>query len=289
MRLRLEGVVEGAEEVKKERDDARSRLRYELVERDRVIAALRSEIASRDAVAAGEVGSTSRDLEVERQMDEVRLEAAKELNLVNDQLAGQADTISHLREHHRAVREELAAVSLSAQQQHHAFDLELVDAHAEVARLREELIEMERNRTATQDDLDETQERLEAVEQEMDRLVDEGRIKDDKLQLQSAAWEEHQSGMAQLMESIVKNESDAASKTRALKAAEEELAALRSETNVLIEDRDRRLTEAETSLSSRIAKNEALVDECNRLKESIHHLRRQSADREGKHVSRSRS
>lgn len=273
-------AVEEKETLVREKEEARRRTREEALERERVIAMLREEVAVMAAARSGGE-EKERDEEVERRVEQARSDVRQEVELVREQLDECEATIVTLREENRTLHSSLASLTANSTQQRQALDLALIDARSDLARLQEDLTSTQRAKSAVDEELATTQERLEAIEVELDRLGDEARLKDDKLALQTSAWEEHQAGMARLMESVSKMEEEGQVKTLEVAQLKEELRQAKEEAETLLEDRDRRLTESETALSSRIAKNEALVEGCNRLKETVNTLRRGSADREG--------
>lgn len=284
-RAREEGAAASEEKATlvREKEEQRKKSREEALERERVIAMLREEVAMASSDAGGD--DRERDAEVERKVEQARLDARQEVELVREQVADYESIIAALREENRALQSSVTALSTSSTQQRQALDLTLLDARSDINRLQLELTSAQQAKAAVDEELESTQQRLEAVEVELDRLSDAAQIKDDKLALQTAAWEDHQAGMARLMNSIARLEEESQSKVKELRRMEQEMEQARREADTLLEDRDRRLTESETALSSRIAKNEALVEECNRLKETVQNLRRGSADREGEFAS----
>lgn len=279
---KFEAIEAERDAVRKERDDARSKLRNELIERDRLIAELRLEVATAAAtgsVVRAAIDGSGRD-KLERQITQARQEAAQDLELFKAQLAESYEAMEALREEHRSQRERDANLIASLRTTNDQVTNELLEAIATANRLEWERDDAMCAKEQLQAELGSVQDRLESVEIELGRLKDEMTVQEDKLQLQASAWTEHQAGMADLLNSIAKMEADAVLRADELLKAKEDARRAQRESNVLVHDRDRRLAEVETALSSRIAKNEALVEECNRLKESVTNLRRQSADRE---------
>ncbi|ORY85953.1 hypothetical protein BCR35DRAFT_302553 [Leucosporidium creatinivorum] len=274
-------AVEERERVVREKEEVRRKSREEAMERERVVAMLREEVA---VLQHQQNGEGNRDEEVERRMEVVREEKRLEIQIVKDQLAEVEATVLSLRSENHALQSSYAALELSSSQHRQELQHALLDAQSSLSRTTSELTSLQHSKAAIEEELDSTQQRLELVEKELDRLSDEMTLKDDKLALQTSAWEEHQIGMARLMESVGKMEEEAQVKAVELSVLKEQMDEARREAEKLVEDRDRRLTESETQLSARIKKNEALVDECNRLKETVAALRRGSADREVKYA-----
>lgn len=271
-------ALEEKERVVKEKDEARRKGREEALERERVVAMLREEVA---VLQHQQNGEGSRDEEVERRVEVVKEESRLEIGIVKEQLAEVEATVIHLRSENQALQSSHASFEYSSTQHRQQLEHSLLDAQSSLSRTTAELASLQQFKAAVDEELDSTQQRLELVEKELDRLSDEMTLKDDKLTLQTSAWEEHQVGMARLMESVGTMEEEAQAKARELSELKAQMDEARREAEKLVEDRDRRLTESETQLSARIKKNEALVDECNRLKETVATLRKGSADREG--------
>lgn len=265
---------EDKERVVREKEEARRRGREEAVERERVVALLREEVAVLQHQMVGEGG---RDEEVERRVEVVKEESRLEVGIVREQLAEAEATVLHLRSENQALQSSYAASQSSTTQHRQQLEHTLLDVQSSLSRTIAELSSLQQTNSSLTDELESTTQRLELVEKELDRLSDEMTLKDDKLALQTSAWEEHQLGMARLLQSVGTMEEEAQAKAVRLSEMDE----ARREAEKLVEDRDRRLTESETELSARIKKNEGLVDECNRLKETVAALRRGSADREG--------
>ncbi|KAM0786142.1 hypothetical protein ACM66B_006950 [Microbotryomycetes sp. NB124-2] len=291
-----EGLAAQVEALKKERDEARAHMRDEVIERDRTISMLRIELAGQQQST---LSPASRATD-QRQLGEAQRQMVETVDRLRQQLVESDSILAELRDENQSLQSDLADLRESALHDQRQLEDEIVDTRSELARARQSLLDSDHVLSRTQDELDETKDRLETAELELERLNDESKLRASKIQMQESAWNEHQSEMANLLESISKLEDETAVKDKQLRQARQELQDVRDEMDNLLEARDVRLNEVETALSARIAKNEALVAECNRLaakasqdealsaetkqlKETVAALRKQSADREVKY------
>ncbi|KAL8278183.1 hypothetical protein RQP46_009356 [Phenoliferia psychrophenolica] len=281
----LATTLEDAQQFQRERDDLRARLRRELEDRDETILNLRAELAERPEAGSGHHPEVS-DAEVERRVEEARTAALREAAVVRADLEAQvqhahaqAEAVAELRHQNRVLREEIALAKEAERQQHSEAELARLEARTEVGRLRVELSEANRARKALSEDLEELHGRIEAVQADKDRQLEAVQR---ELEKHRTAWQESRGAQDELLNSIAIIEADAAKSHVALQTAHGDLEALRRETNALLDDRDRRLTESQTALASKRAKMDSLVEECTRLKELVGALRRGSSERDDK-------
>ncbi|KAK4048406.1 hypothetical protein OIV83_004752 [Microbotryomycetes sp. JL201] len=287
----VEALTAQVEALKKDRDDTRSQMRDEVIDRDRTISMLRIELAGRQQSTLSPV---SRALD-QRQLDEAQKQLVETVDRLRHQIIESEATVTELREENQSLKSDLTSVRESALHDQRQLEDELVDTRSELARARQSLIDADCTISKTRDELEETRDRLETIELELERLGDESKMRASKIQMHESAWNEHQSGMANLLESIAKMEDELASKDKQLREARQDLDGLRNEMDQILQARDVKLYEVETALSAKLTENETLVADCdrlgaklsqaeallaetNRLKETVATLRKQSAD-----------
>lgn len=299
LREDLSTAVDLVDEAKRDRTDTYGRLRQELDERDRIIAGLRTSPPSSSTPL-----SRAAEVELHTQLEE----AARDASLVKSELdaqvrrnEAQAETIGSLREQNRNAREDVAQATEHARQLQHTLEMAQLDARADLDRARDELAEEHRLRLANEEDLDDARVRIAQLEIEIDEHLEAARYKDEVFRGHEVAWREAGDAQQELFGKVAEVEASASKKSVALRQAHEDLESLRRDMDVMLDDRDRKLGEVQTALASRMAKYEAaqtalaartskcetLQHECNRLKELVQTLRRESADREGTFFRRS--
>ncbi|KAK4052326.1 hypothetical protein OIO90_004407 [Microbotryomycetes sp. JL221] len=293
----VEKLTEENELLRREREQARSHARDQIIDRDRTISMLRIELAGAHVSASP---APDRQTKIVGQLEEAQKQLTETVDRLREQLSDADFQSASLRDDNRNLQTELADLRQSALHDQRQLEDVIVESRADAARLRQSLIDAERVATSTRDELDATRDRLETVELELERLGDDSKLKEDKIHMQRSAWDEHQTVMADLLESIARLESETATKEAQLSQLRQELQDARRDMHNMVEARDRHLQETETALSAKIAKNEALVAECNRLgakvaqhdglqsecarlRETVATLQKHSADREVKY------
>lgn len=276
----IRSVLADAEQLKRERDDLRLRVRHEAEERDRLARQLQEDVKSTVKAAAAATHDPQVTKELGRQIEKVRQSADREAAVLVAELEtqkhfsdGQAQTISELRVQTRSLREDLAAVTEDARKIRSGAELARLEARTEAMRLRSELGEVRRISTAVQNELDDAQSRIETLEVEKDVVTRE-------LETCRLAWEESVGAQKALVDTITRVEANATSKSAALAQAQEDLETLRRDMDALLDDRDQRLAHAQTALASRTAQLETIRKERDVLQEKVNSLRKESADRE---------
>lgn len=279
----IRSVLADAEQLKRERDDLRLRVRHEAEERDRLARQLQEDVKSTVKAAAAATHDPQVTKELGRQIEKVRQSADREAAVLVAELEtqkhfsdGQAQTISELRVQTRSLREDLAAVTEDARKIRSGAELARLEARTEAMRLRSELGEVRRISTAVQNELDDAQSRIETLEVEKDVVTRE-------LETCRLAWEESVGAQKALVDTITRVEANATSKSAALAQAQEDLETLRRDMDALLDDRDQRLAHAQTALASRTAQLETIRKERDVLQEKVNSLRKESADRESEH------
>lgn len=293
LREDLSTAVDLADEAKRDRTDTYGRLRQELDERDRIIAGLRT---------TPPPSSTPLSRAAEADLHTRLEEAARDTSIVKAELdsqvrhsEAQAETIRSLCEQNRNVREDVAQAIEHARQLQHALEAAQLDARADLDRARDELAAEHRSRLASEEEFGDARVRIEQLEMDVDGHLEAARYKDEIFREHEAAWQEAGDAQRELFGKVAEVEASASKKSVALHQAHEDLESLRRDIEVMLDVRDRKLGEAQTALASRTAKYEAaqtavrakttkcetLQQECNRLKELVQTLRRESADREG--------
>ncbi|KAK4698468.1 hypothetical protein P7C70_g7807, partial [Phenoliferia sp. Uapishka_3] len=287
LREHLGASLSDAQQFQRERDDLRLRLRRELEERDDVILSLRAELAAKQEVVDDPTQHSSFiELELERRVEEATNAAVREAAVIQADLQAQiqqavvqAEAVVELRAQNRDLREALALSREAERQQQSASELSRMETRTEAGRLRAELSESNRSRKALTEEVDELHQRIESIQMDKDRQLESVQR---ELEKHRSAWQESRGAQEQLMDSMAAVEADAAKQRAALQVAQDDLEALKKETNALLDDRDSRLAESQLSLASKKAKMDALLDECTRLKEMVGTLRRGSNDRDDK-------
>ncbi|KAM0750324.1 hypothetical protein T439DRAFT_381024 [Meredithblackwellia eburnea MCA 4105] len=284
---RLGVSVGDVQQLQRERDDLRLRLRRELEDRDEIILKLRADLAT--ALAKGEPGnddtrSSAEEADVDRRVEEARTAALRDVALMRAELEAQAqqaqahvEVVTELKEQVRALREELSHVKEGERKLQASYDIARLDSRTEVNRLRTELGEAQHARKSLTEDLQDLQARFSAVQDDKLHQIEKMQV---ELEKHQTTWMDARAANDKLLESAAHLERDAANKANLLKSAEEDLVILRRKMDSMLDDRDRKLSEAQSDLATQIAKIHTLSDECNRLKEVVNSLRKGTNERD---------
>ncbi|SCV73201.1 BQ2448_7126 [Microbotryum intermedium] len=160
--------------------------------------------------------------------------------------------------------------------------IERENAKDEMDRMKSELGEAENTCQDLRARLLDATVRLKEQDVRFQRFAAELKVKDDQIALHSKAWEEHQSEITRLMDSISLIEQEAVIKVH---SAESELSRIQNELGAVIDFKEQQLQTAKNDTSIQTARIEMLAAECKKSATMTETLRNRLAIRESKYAA----